>query len=146
MSLRLPRGESSSPVAANRMTKSEWSAWLMKCFVPLMMKSPSFNTAVVFIPREDPTSPVECKQYVDGRLDGEGRPSTPGSDIFTQAGPQAQTANGNVWLGCRLGIKGVRTDRFFGEMDELFIADRDLEQQEVVRLMSDNRLDQENRP
>ena len=38
--LRLPRGESSSPVAANRMTKSEWSAWLMKCLVPLMTKSP----------------------------------------------------------------------------------------------------------
>ena len=104
------------------------------------------HIAVVLMPRDDPDSTVEVRQYVDGRLEGEGRPSPPGSDIFMSTDNNALTANGTLWLGCRLGIKGVRTDRFFGEMDELFIADRDLEQQEVVRLMNDNRLDRETQP
>ena len=100
------------------------------------------HVAVVFIPRDDPANPVECKQYVDGRFDGEGKPSTPGSDIFTASGEHAQTANGTVWLGCRLGTKGaLRYERFTGDMDELFIADGALGPPEIVRLMSTNRID-----
>ena len=97
------------------------------------------HVAVVFMPRDDPKSPMEVKQYVDGRFEGEGRPSPPGSHIFmypTQASPDI--ANGAFWLGCRLGINGVRADRFVGDMDELYIADRALEPQEIVRLMSGN--------
>jgi hypothetical protein len=104
------------------------------------------HIAVVLIPRDDADNPVEVRQYVDGRLEGEGRPSPPGSDIFMSSDNNAPTANGTIWLGCRLGVRGVRADRFFGEMDELFIADRDLEQQEVVRLMTDNRLDRDAQP
>ena len=46
----------------------------------------------------------------------------------------------SVWLGCRLSPTGVRLERFRGEIDELFIADRGLEPQEIVSLMNDNRL------
>jgi len=49
--------------------------------------------------------------------------------------------NGMIWLGCRLGINAVPKDRFFGEMDELVIADRALVPREIVRLMSTNQLD-----
>jgi hypothetical protein len=45
-----------------------------------------------------------------------------------------------LWLGCRVGINSVRSERFFGEMDELFIADRALEPQEIVCLMEHNQL------
>jgi hypothetical protein len=83
---------------------------------------------------------------VGDRLPGLIQRENHGSDISMSTDNNALTANGTLWLGCRLGIKGVRTDRFFGEMDELFIADRDLEQQEVVRLMNDNRLDRETQP
>lgn len=99
------------------------------------------HVAVVFMPKDDPKSPMEVKQYVDGRFEGEGRPSPPGSHIFmypTQASPD--TANGVFWLGCRLGINGVRADRFIGDMDELYIADRALEPQEIVRLMTGNQI------
>jgi hypothetical protein len=41
---------------------------------------------------------------------------------------------------CRLGIKGVRTDWFIGDMDDLFVADRALEPQDIVRLMNENQL------
>ena len=43
-----------------------------------------------------------------------------------------------VWLGCRL--TGKQPERFRGELDELFIADRGLEPQEIVSLMNNNRL------
>ena len=99
------------------------------------------HVAVVFIPREDSERPVEVKQYVDGRLEGEGRYSPPGSDIFMSTENTAASNSGTIWLGCRLGIKGVRNDRFYGEMDELLIADRALEPHEIVRLFSSNRLD-----
>ena len=45
-----------------------------------------------------------------------------------------------VWLGCRIGPTGLRPERFRGELDELFIADRGLEPQEIVSLMNENRL------
>jgi hypothetical protein len=81
------------------------------------------------------------KQYVDGRFEGEGNPSPPGSDRFMGATQyQAQTTNGAIWLGCRLGIQGVRADRFCGDMDELFIADRALEPAEIIGVMNTNQL------
>ena len=45
-----------------------------------------------------------------------------------------------VWLGRRIGPSGPLTDHFRGEIDELFIADRGLEPQEIVSLMNDHRL------
>jgi NADPH:quinone reductase-like Zn-dependent oxidoreductase len=71
----------------------------------------------------------------DGRLEGEGRPSPPGSDIFMSTDNTTKPNNGAIWLGCRLGVRGVRVDRFTGEMDELFIANRALQPHEIVRLM-----------
>jgi Concanavalin A-like lectin/glucanases superfamily len=97
------------------------------------------HITVILIPGEDAKGFVEVKQYVDGRFEGEGKPSFPGSEIFTKLN---NATSGTVWLGCRLGINGVRQDRFRGEMDELFIADRALEPVEIVSLMKDNQLPQ----
>ena len=64
-------------------------------------------------------------------------------NIFSYSPKAADLSNsGTIWLGCRLGIDDVRNERFRGEVDELFIADRALEQQEIVRLMNNNRLEQ----
>ena len=97
------------------------------------------HISVVLIPGADAKSFVEVRQYVDGRFEGEGKPSPPGSEIFTKL---SGATSGTVWLGCRLGINDVRQERFRGEMDELFIADRALEPLEIVQLMKDNRLPQ----
>jgi hypothetical protein len=94
------------------------------------------HIAVVLLPRNDAQDPLEVNQYVDGRLEGEGKPSPTGSEIFTRT--PGKIPKDAVWLGCRLGINGVRSERFLGEMDELFIADRALEPQEIVRLMNYN--------
>jgi hypothetical protein len=96
------------------------------------------HVAVVFFPGTDPDHPLEVNQYVDGRLEGEGKPSPPGSDIFMRATDSA--SDDGLWLGCRLGINRVRSERFFGELDELFIANRALEPQEIVNLMEHNQL------
>ena len=84
---------------------------------------------------------MEVKQYVDGRLEGEGHPSTPGSDIFMTTESSAATS-GWIWLGCRIRINGMPSDRFCGEMDELVIANRALEPPEIVRLMNTNQPDE----
>ena len=97
------------------------------------------HIAVVLIPGEDANTSMQVKQYVDGRLEGEGKPSPPGSEIFTK---MSSATSGAVWLGCRLGIDGVRQERFRGELDELFITDRALEPLEIVGLMENNRLPQ----
>jgi len=98
------------------------------------------HISVVLIPgEEDGKTFVEVKQYVDGRLEGEGKPSPPGSEIFSKL---SGATSGTVWLGCRLGIDRVRQERFRGQMDELFIADRALEPLEIVQLMRDNQLPQ----
>lgn len=99
------------------------------------------HIAVEFIPSEDADKTMLVKQYVDGRFEGEGKPSPPGSDIFKTIDQQkALSLKDGIWLGCRLGINGVRTERFYGEMDELFVADRALEPREIVQLMNDNQL------
>jgi hypothetical protein len=98
------------------------------------------HVAVVFIPRDDEASPMEVKQYVDGHLEGEGNPSPSGSDRFMST--SSESMSGTIWLGCRLGLNAVPKDRFFGEMDELVIADRALVPREIVRLMYSNQLDQ----
>jgi hypothetical protein len=96
------------------------------------------HVAVVFFPGTDPNHPLEVNQYVDGRLEGEGKPSPPGSDIFMRT--TDNVSDDAFWLGCRFGINRVRSERFFGDMDELFIANRALEPQEIVNLMEHNQL------
>ena len=99
------------------------------------------HIAVVFIPTDDANKTVEVKQYVDGRFQGEGQASPPGSDVFKKLSAEKPLAvNDVVWLGCQLGINGPRAERFRGEMDELFIANRALEPLEIVQLMNYNKL------
>ena len=96
------------------------------------------HIAVCFTPGdEDPTVPVQVKQYVDGRL--ESSTIIPGKKRGPAMAENADWAD-IVWLGCRIGPAGLRQERFRGELDELFIADRGLEPQEIVSLMNDNRL------
>ena len=98
------------------------------------------HVAVVFVPGEDEHTPVEVKQYVDGRFEGEGKPSPPGTEISEKLRePNATTISDTLWLGCRIGINGPRRDRFRGEMDELCIADHALAPQQIVQLIKHNR-------
>lgn len=98
------------------------------------------HIAVAFVPGENPDTPVQVKQYVDGRLEGEGYPSLPGEkqDTTPSSIDDPKTVNDMLWLGCRLGLSGPRRDHFRGTMDELFIANRVLEPREIVQLMKDN--------
>ena len=98
------------------------------------------HIAVVFVPGEEEDTPVEVKQYVDGRFEGEGKPSPPGTEVAEKFREQnASTIADTLWLGCRIGNNGPRRDRFRGEMDELCIADYALAPQQIVQLMKDNR-------
>jgi ferric-dicitrate binding protein FerR (iron transport regulator) len=97
------------------------------------------HVAVVFVPGEDKDTPVEVKQYVDGRFEGEGKPSPPGTEISEKFREQnASTIGDTIWLGCRIGLNGPRRDRFRGELDELCVADRALAPQQIVHLMKGN--------
>ena len=80
------------------------------------------------------------KQYIDGRLESSTITLTPGTTRATGNGAAnaAPIPTDVVWLGCRL--TGKQPERFRGELDELFIADRGLEPQEIVSLMNNNRL------
>ena len=99
------------------------------------------HVAVFFAPGETPEAPVQVKQYIDGRLESSTITLTPDTPRVTGAGaaPVGGMATTDiVWLGCRL--TGKQPARFRGELDELFIADRGLEPQEIVSLMNHNRL------
>jgi ferric-dicitrate binding protein FerR (iron transport regulator) len=101
------------------------------------------HVAIVLIPRNDPEAPMEVKQYIDGRLEGQGKPDVSRSDIWDYSPDKTvPTADNRFWLGSRLGQSDVRTNRFAGEIDELFIADRALEPQEIQRLHESNQLPQ----
>ena len=55
--LRGPRAVSVTPVAANKITKSAMSAWLMKCLAPLMTKSPPSALAAQDMERTSEPAP-----------------------------------------------------------------------------------------
>jgi hypothetical protein len=94
------------------------------------------HLVVCFEAGNDPDVPVQVTQYVDGRLE---------SSTIVQTRMSAQPGHGDaavtdvIWLGARLTGQ-VRRERFRGEMDEFFIADRILDPNEIVTLMRDNRL------
>ncbi|HSY20407.1 MAG TPA: LamG-like jellyroll fold domain-containing protein [Candidatus Acidoferrales bacterium] len=98
------------------------------------------HIAVAFVPGENIDTPVQVKQYVDGRLEGEGYPSPPGEKMMETVTSldDPATVNDTLWLGCRLGLSGPRKDHFRGTLDELFIANRALEPREIVELMKNN--------
>src|SRR5262249_6270659 len=80
--------------------------------------------AIIFAPGDGADPPAEVKQYVDGRFEGEGKPSPPGTQSSTRSRDENAALADMLWLGCRLGNDGPRKDRFRGEMDELCVADR----------------------
>jgi hypothetical protein len=96
------------------------------------------HIAVSFAPGDDhPDTPVQVRQYVDGHLES--------STILTSRVPGPAVEEDPaladiVWIGRRIGPGGPRAERFRGDLDELFIADRGLEPLEIVSLMNDNRL------
>jgi hypothetical protein len=93
------------------------------------------HVAVCFAADGPPGAPVQVKQYIDGRLESSTIVLTPGKTGSSPVvGPAAR--RDVVWLGCRL--TGKQPERFRGELDELFIADRGLEPGEIVALMRDN--------
>ena len=72
------------------------------------------HIAVAFVPGEDADTPVQVKQYVDGRLEGEGFPSPPGvKETETATSLDDPTiVNDTLWLGCRLGLSGAEEKPF----------------------------------
>ena len=98
------------------------------------------HITVVFAPGGDDT-PVQVRQYVDGRLESSAITPDAMHGEARASNPEAMAAlTDMLWLGCRLGVDGQKKARFRGEMDELFVADRALEPNEIVGLMKDNRL------
>ena len=101
------------------------------------------HVTVVLSPVASDDALPQVKLYLDGRL--ESNTVIPGK---VRAAPMvASDVHGSalsdvLWLGCRLGANGQKRDRFRGEIDELFIADRGLEPQEIVSVMTDNRVPQ----
>ena len=95
------------------------------------------HVVVFFAPGEDVGSPVQVKQYVDGRL--ESSTVVPGT-LSAREGTGDATISDRVWLGYRLTGSRQEGRRFRGELDELFIIDRALQPHEIVSLMNENRL------
>jgi hypothetical protein len=94
------------------------------------------HVAVFFAAGDDPAVPVQVRQYIDGRLESSTITLTPGKTSPSPVTGDAALPD-VVWFGCRL--TGKQPERFRGELDELFIADRGLEPNEIVSLMNDNR-------
>lgn len=97
------------------------------------------HIAIIFTPGENNT-PVEVRQYVDGRL--ESGAITP--DQFRATGRAADASApllDTLWLGCRLGASGPRKERFRGEIAEVHITERGLTPFEIVSLMQANHLE-----
>jgi hypothetical protein len=79
------------------------------------------------------------KQYIDGRLEGSARKGPKRGGVSTDQNADSSTAASDIlWLGCRLGNDGPRKERFRGDLDELFIAERALTPAEIVSLMTEN--------
>lgn len=96
------------------------------------------HVAVCFAPGDDRSdTPVQVRQYVDGHLESS---TIVASRVPGPAVSEDPALIDLVWIGRRLGPSGPRAERFRGDLDELFIADRGLEPHEIVSLMNDNRL------
>lgn len=95
------------------------------------------HVAVFFQPGGEPDSPVQVKQYVDGRLESS---AVVRGTLSARAGTGDALIQDTVWLGYRLTGNRQEGRRFRGAIDELFIVDRALQPHEVVALMQDNHL------
>ena len=102
------------------------------------------HVAVCFAPGDDRSdTPVQVRQYVDGHLESS---IVVTSRVPGPAVPEDPSLADVVWIGRRLGPGGPRAERFRGDLDELFIADRGLEPTEIVALMNGNPLPMPARP
>ena len=107
------------------------------------------HVAVVFVPGRRGEAFTQAKLYVDGRL--EEATARPDKKQKHHA-PAAQLASADagdaakdwLWIGRRAGaVNSKKTnDRFCGDLDELFLADRALAPREIVHLMNTNTLAQ----
>ncbi len=95
------------------------------------------HVAVFFASGDDPASPVQVKQYVDGRLESS---TVVRGTLSAREGTGDAAIADTIWLGYRLTGNRQEGRRFRGELDEFFIVDRALEPHEIVALMQDNRL------
>ncbi|HUR57477.1 MAG TPA: LamG-like jellyroll fold domain-containing protein [Opitutaceae bacterium] len=93
------------------------------------------HVAVYFAMGDGRDGVPQVKLYVDGRL--ESSAIVPGT-VRAPGGTGDMAVTDVVWLGYRLTGK-MEGRRFRGDLDELFIADRALEPNEIVALMRDNR-------
>ncbi len=92
------------------------------------------HVAVVYLPKQKSEATAQIKHYIDGRLDTvtwkHGGKKSAGE--FAEI---AATSEDTLWIGQGLG-EGA--ERFQGQLDELFIADRALTPHEIRYLMTHN--------
>ena len=99
------------------------------------------HVAVVVSPAPKSEAAFQLKQYVDGKLEAVSKKM--GGNRWPSAAP-GTTGNGDaagefVWLGQRAGSSELAKERFHGDLDELFIADRALTPPEIRHLMKLNK-------
>ena len=95
------------------------------------------HVAVFFAPGDDPHSPVQVKQYVDGRLESS---TIMRGLLSSREGTGDAAIADRLWLGYRLTGNRQEGRRFRGDLDELFVIERALQPHEIVALMKENRL------
>ncbi len=104
------------------------------------------HIAVVFVPAKRHDQIIQAKQYVDGRLEeATARPDKKQKHRPATIAEESDDAASKewLWMGRRPGTNAKKAnDRFRGELDELFIADRALAPREIVHLMTTNSLRQ----
>lgn len=97
------------------------------------------HVAVVFAAGQDDTAAVQVKQYLDGHLESDA--IAPGTVRAPHGDPkQIESQKDVLWMGCRIGLTQPRRDRFRGDIADMFVADRGLEPQEIVSIMTAKRL------
>lgn len=97
------------------------------------------HIAATFVPAGRARRLLHVRLYVDGRLEATSasKPKRPTATAATQPGPDEMPPDDTLWIGRAPGGRS-RSDRFHGDIDELFIADRALTAQEIRRLMKKN--------
>jgi hypothetical protein len=90
------------------------------------------HVAVVFVPKAKPDGTQQIKHYIDGRLDVLASKHT-----GKRHGAEDDTVIAATGDALVIGA-GAPADRFHGQLDELFIADRPLTPYEIRHLMAHN--------
>jgi hypothetical protein len=94
------------------------------------------HVAVVVSPAPKSDAVFQLKQYVDGKLEAVSKRM--GGNRWPSATTGAAPAE-FVLLGQRAGPVEAASERFQGDLDELFIADRALTPSEISHLMTQNK-------